>query len=91
MRLIYNIIFYIGLIIGGLNHSKQPARLSKQSYSYNNISIKLEQFVYRNAPVLFFTGIIIAMLLFVALAFVIVGASATDSGLTYNYLMNGGI
>ena len=67
----------------------KPVRLHKQpedkvSPFLNKIEMKIEDWVWKHAHILLPIFIIILMFLFVAICYVIIGVSATDSGVQYN-------
>ena len=63
----------------------KPVRLGKtDDHSFNSIFGRIEKWAYRNAHILLPIFIILGLIVFVALCFLICGASATESGLQYN-------
>ena len=70
----------------------RPVRLDKQHDNRNNFSFKImdriEKWVFRYAHIILPLVLILGLLLFIAFCYTICGASATDSGLTYNQMEN---
>ena len=67
--------------------SKKPARLDKVDDSYY-LSDRIDAWCSRHFLFCLTIALILFSILFVALCFAVVGASATDSGLQYNQLNN---
>jgi hypothetical protein len=67
---------------------EEPARLGKKTdvSPLINISDKIEAWLLNHASLCLVICFIALCLLFVALAFALVGVSATESGLQYNHL-----
>lgn len=69
-----------------------PVRLGKVEHM--SILDKIENFILNHAWFFLSLAIIILFVLFITLCWVMVGASATDSGLQYNQfnnIVNGGV
>ena len=68
----------------------RPVRLNKQHDNRNNFSFKvsrrIEQWAFRYAHIILPLALLLGLLLFIAFCYTICGASATDSGLTYNQM-----
>ena len=91
MKIITSIIqFLLILLVGTPKNNK--ARLGKKendvSPFLNKIEMNLEVWVLRHAHILLPICLIILMILFVFVCYLIIGVSATDSGLQYNHLQD---
>ena len=65
-----------------------PVRLGKKEES-NSVMDKIDEWALNHAHILLPISIIIALCLFTALCYAIVGVSATESGMLRNYLIRG--
>jgi hypothetical protein len=59
-------------------------RLQKQTKTRTEINRKIEGFIARHFYTLMILFLVLLLAIFVTVCFLIVGASATDSGVTYN-------
>ena len=68
-----------------------PARLGKKEESNSSvmgrIETRIDEWALNHAHILLPISIIIALCLFIALCYAIVGVSATESGMLRNYLI----
>lgn len=64
-----------------------PVRLGKQEPK--SVMDKIDEWALNHAHILLPISIIIALCLFTALCYAIVGVSATESGMLRNYLIRG--
>ena len=70
--------------------SKGPARLAKKepetnfNHFYNSMIEYVEEWVLTHSALLLIIGVSMLIALFVVVIFLLVGVSATDSGVTYN-------
>ena len=62
----------------------KPVRLAKVEEM--SLNAKIERFALKYAHIIVPAAIIILMILFVALAYAMIGVSATESGTLYNHL-----
>ena len=65
-----------------------PVRLGKKEESNSSLMARIDDWALNHAHILLPISIIIALCLFIALCYAIVGVSATESGLVYNQLEN---
>ena len=65
-----------------------PVRLGKQEESNSSVMARIDEWALNHAHILLPISIIIALCLFTALCYAIVGVSATESGSVYNQLGN---
>lgn len=65
-----------------------PVRLGKTEPKSSDIMARIDEWALNHAHILLPISIIIALCLFIALCYAIVGVSATESGLVYNQLEN---
>ena len=74
--------------------SKQPVRLHKVepenqfNHFYNSMIEYVEEWALAHSALLLIIGVSMLIALFVVVIFLLVGVSATDSGVTYNQLEN---
>ena len=66
-----------------------PVRLGKKEESNPDIMTRIDEWALNHAHILLPISIIIALCLFTALCYAIVGVSATESGMLRNYLIRG--
>ena len=66
-----------------------PVRLSKKESDSSDIMTRIDEWALNHAHILLPISIIIALCLFTALCYAIVGVSATESGMLRNYLIRG--
>lgn len=64
-----------------------PVRLGKQEPK-SSVMTRIDEWALNHAHILLPISIIIALCLFIALCYAIVGVSATESGSVYNQLEN---
>ena len=65
-----------------------PVRLGKKEESNSSLMARIDEWALNHAHILLPISIIIALCLFIALCYAIVGVSATESGSVYNQLEN---
>lgn len=65
-----------------------PVRLGKKEESNSSVMARIDDWALNHAHILLPISIIIALCLFIALCYAIVGVSATESGSVYNQLEN---
>lgn len=65
-----------------------PVRLGKKEESNSSVMARIDEWALNHAHILLPISIIIALCLFTALCYAIVGVSATESGSVYNQLEN---
>ena len=65
-----------------------PVRLGKTESKSSDIMTRIDDWALNHAHILLPISIIIALCLFIALCYAIVGVSATESGSVYNQLEN---
>lgn len=65
-----------------------PVRLGKKEESNSSLMARIDEWALNHAHILLPISIIIALCLFTALCYAIVGVSATESGSVYNQLEN---
>ena len=65
-----------------------PVRLGKKEESNSSVMARIDEWALNHAHILLPISIIIALCLFTALCYAIVGVSATESGSVYNQLGN---
>ena len=65
-----------------------PVRLGKKEESNSSVMARIDDWALNHAHILLPISIIIALCLFTALCYAIVGVSATESGSVYNQLEN---
>ena len=65
-----------------------PVRLGKKEESNSSVMTRIDEWALNHAHILLPISIIIALCLFTALCYAIVGVSATESGSVYNQLEN---
>ena len=63
-----------------------PVRLGKTEPKSSDIMTRIDEWALNHAHILLPISIIIALCLFIALCYAIVGVSATESGSVYNQL-----
>ena len=63
-----------------------PVRLGKKEESNSSLMVRIDDWALNHAHILLPISIIIALCLFIALCYAIVGVSATESGSVYNQL-----
>ena len=63
-----------------------PVRLGKKEESNSSVMARIDDWALNHAHILLPISIIIALCLFIALCYAIVGVSATESGSVYNQL-----
>ena len=63
-----------------------PVRLDKKEESNSSLMARIDEWALNHAHILLLISIIIALCLFIALCYAIVGVSATESGSVYNQL-----
>ena len=63
-----------------------PVRLGKKEESNSSVMARIDDWALNHAHILLPISIIIALCLFTALCYAIVGVSATESGSVYNQL-----
>ena len=63
-----------------------PVRLGKKEESNSSVMARIDDWALNHAHILLPMSIIIALCLFTALCYAIVGVSATESGSVYNQL-----
>ena len=63
-----------------------PVRLGKTESKSSDIMTRIDDWALNHAHILLPISIIIALCLFIALCYAIVGVSATESGSVYNQL-----
>ena len=63
-----------------------PVRLGKKEESNSSVMARIDEWALNHAHILLPISIIIALCLFTALCYAIVGVSATESGSVYNQL-----
>lgn len=63
-----------------------PVRLGKKEESNSSLMARIDEWALNHAHILLPISIIIALCLFIALCYAIVGVSATESGSVYNQL-----
>ena len=66
-----------------------PVRLGKKEESNSSLMARIDEWALNHAHILLPISIIIALCLFTALCYAIVGVSATESGMLRNYLIRG--
>ena len=66
-----------------------PVRLGKKEESNSSVMARIDDWALNNAHILLPISMIIALCLFTALCYAIVGVSATESGMLRNYLIRG--
>lgn len=77
-------LFTLFTLFTGVNVD-EPVRLQKQ-VPKKNIKSKLNDLIQRKFYIIALASIIVALLVFVICCFMIVGISATESGMVYNNL-----
>ena len=65
-----------------------PVRLGKKESKSSDVMTRIDDWALNHAHILLPISIIIALCLFIALCYAIVGVSATESGSVYNQLEN---
>ena len=65
-----------------------PVRLGKKEESNSSLMARIDEWALNHAHILLPISIIIALCLFTALSYAIVGVSATEAGSVYNQLEN---
>ena len=65
-----------------------PVRLGKNESKSSDVMARIDDWALNHAHILLPISIIIALCLFIALCYAIVGVSATESGSVYNQLEN---
>lgn len=65
-----------------------PVRLGKNESKSSDVMTRIDEWALNHAHILLPISIIIALCLFTALCYAIVGVSATESGSVYNQLEN---
>ena len=65
-----------------------PVRLGKNESNSSDVMTRIDDWALNHAHILLPISIIIALCLFTALCYAIVGVSATESGSVYNQLGN---
>ena len=63
-----------------------PVRLGKKEESNSSLMTRIDEWALNHAHILLPISIIIALCLFIALCYAIVGVSATESGSIYNQM-----
>ena len=63
-----------------------PVRLGKKEESNSSLMARIDEWALNHAHILLPISIIIALCLFIALCYAIVGVSATESGSIYNQM-----
>ena len=66
-----------------------PVRLGKKEESNSSVMARIDDWALNHAHILLPISIIIALCLFTALCYAIVGVSATESGMLRNYIARG--
>ena len=66
-----------------------PVRLGKKEESNSSLMARIDEWALNHAHIFLPISIIIALCLFIALCYAIVGVSATESGMLRNYLVRG--
>ena len=66
-----------------------PVRLGKKEESNSSLMARIDEWALNHAHILLPISIIIALCLFTALCYAIVGVSATESGMLRNYIARG--
>ena len=66
-----------------------PVRLGKKEESNSSVMARIDEWALNHAHILLPISIIIALCLFIALCYAIVGVSATESGMLRNYIARG--
>ena len=66
-----------------------PVRLGKKEESNSSLMARIDEWALNHAHILLPISIVIALCLFIALCYAIVGVSATESGMLRNYLIRG--